>query len=207
MKHEWRKHEKNLYIPKNKPELVEIPQMQFFAIRGQGNPNDPAFADYIAVLYALSYAVKMSRKSDNVPEGYFEYTVYPLEGVWDLTEEGIKNYTGELDKNELAYNLMIRQPEFVNEEITRQTLERTKIKKPLPLLEQVEFLTLIEGKCVQMLHLGSYDNEKQSFEMMESFCLENNLKRIGKNHREIYLSDARKTVPEKLKTVLRFYVE
>jgi hypothetical protein len=207
MKHEWRKHEKNLYIPKNKPELVEIPQMQFFAIRGQGNPNDPAFADYIAVLYALSYAVKMSRKSDNVPEGYFEYTVYPLEGVWDLTEEGIKNYTGELDKNELAYNLMIRQPEFVNEEITRQTLERTKIKQPLPLLEQVEFLTLIEGKCVQMLHLGSYDNEKQSFEMMESFCLENNLKRIGKNHREIYLSDARKTVPEKLKTVLRFYVE
>lgn len=207
MKHEWRKHEKNLYIPKNRPELIDVPQMQFFSIEGEGNPNDPAFADYIAALYTISYAVKMSPKTGNAPDGYFDYTVYPLEGVWGLTEEGIENYTGTLDKNELAYNLMIRQPAFVDEGFARQTLERIKIKKPHPLLNQVKFSTLIEGKCVQMLHLGSYDTEKQSFDKMEAYCLENNLKRIGKNHREIYLSDARKTAPEKLKTVLRFYVE
>jgi hypothetical protein len=207
MKHEWRKQEKNLYIPKNKPELVKITQMRYFAVEGRGNPNDPAFADYIAALYSLSYAVRMSSKSGNEPEGYYEYTVYPLEGVWDLTEEGKRNYSEKLDKNELVYNLMIRQPSFVDEEYARQTIERTKIKKPHPLLDEVKFITLTEGKCIQMLHLGSYDNEKQSFELMESYCLENNLKRIGKNHREIYLNDARKTAPEKLKTVLRFYVE
>ena len=207
MKYEWKKQEKNLYIPKNKPELVEIPQMNFFAIEGQGNPNDSAFADHIAVLYSLSYAVRMSYKSGNSPRGYYEYTVYPLEGIWDLTEKAKQNYSEKFDKNELVYNLMIRQPDFVDEDYAKQIIENTKTKKPHPLLDNVKFITLTEGKCVQMMHLGSYDNENTSFEKMMSFSLENDLKRIGKNHREIYLNDARKTAPEKLKTVLRFYVE
>ena len=120
MKHEWRKHEKNLYIPKNKPGYRNVPPMKFFCLEGKGNPNDPFFADYIGVLYSLSYAVKMSPKKGFAPAGYFDYTVYPLEGVWDLSEKGKENYTGQLDKNELIFKLMIRQPDFVNDDFAEK---------------------------------------------------------------------------------------
>jgi len=207
MKHEWRKKEKDIYIPKNKPELISIPTYKYFMIEGNGNPNDDFFAEYIGVLYSLSYAVRMSPKSGIPPKNYFEYTVYPLEGVWDISEEAKKNYTGKLDKDSLIFNLMIRQPDFVSEGFALETIERTKKKKFHVLLDNVKFGEIEDGECVQMMHLGSYDNEPDSFKQMEQYCIANNLKRKSKQHREIYLSDVRKVIPEKLKTVLRFKVK
>ena len=207
MKYEWKKQEKSFYLPKNKPEIITVPPFNFFSIEGNGNPNDSFFGDYIGVLYSLSYAVKMSPKSGKEPKDYFDYTVYPLEGVWDITDEAKKNYNGKLDKNALVFNLMIRQPKFVSKKFADEIIEVTKKKKPNPLLDSVKYVEIEEGLCVQMLHLGSYDDEPESFRLMEEFCSINSLVRITKQHREIYLSDARKVAPEKLKTVLRFNVK
>ena len=207
MKHEWRKKEKAFYLPKSKPEYIYVPKRKFFTIEGKGNPNDDFFAEYIGVLYSLSYAVKMSPKKGMSPEGYFDYTVYPLEGVWDLSDEGRKNYDGAIDKDQLVFKLMIRQPDFVDDAFAKEIIAYTQGKKPHDLLDQVQFETIEEGDCVQMLHLGSYDSEPASFEQMETFAVQENLKRRSKKHREIYLNDARRTTPEKLKTVLRFQVE
>ncbi len=204
MKHEWKKQEKQFYLPKNKPEIIEIPEMKFFTVSGEGNPNDAAFGEYIGVLYSLSYAVRMSPKKGLAPEGYFEYTVYPLEGVWSLTEKGIADYSGSLDKDQLAFTLMIRQPDFVTDEYALETIERVKKNKPHELLDKADFQTLAEGQCIQMLHNGPYDDEPESFAMMEEYAESIGVERLSKNHREIYLSDARKTEPAKLKTVLRF---
>ena len=207
MKYEWRKQEKEYYLPKNKPQVLDIPQMKFCRIHGEGNPNDKFFSEYIGVLYSLSYAVRMIPKKGMVPEGYFEYTVYPLEGEWSLTEKGIAEYDGIIDKDQLAFNLMIRQPDFVTADFADEIINFTKKQNPHTLLDDVEFSNSTEGLCVQMLHEGPYDNEPASFCTMEEFCNNNNLKRKDKNHREIYITDARKTVPEKLKTVLRFKAE
>ncbi|RLC48749.1 MAG: hypothetical protein DRI23_10145 [Candidatus Cloacimonadota bacterium] len=206
MKHEWRKHEKDIYLPKQKPVLINIPAFNYFTIEGKGNPNDVFFAEYIGVLYSLAYAAKMSSKKGITLEGYFDYTVYPLEGVWDISDKAKQNYSGKLNKNDLVFKLMIRQPEFVTHEFADQIIDITKKKKPHKLLEEVKYETIEEGKCVQMLHVGSYDSEPASFAKMEEFCEENELERFSKKHREIYLSDARKVVAEKLKTVLRYKV-
>ena len=207
MKHEWRKHEKELYLPKNKPVKVNVPRLKFFTIEGEGNPNSDHFPEYITVLYSLSYAVKMSPKKGWEPDGYFEYTVYPLEGVWDINEEAKKNFTGVIDKDTLVFKLMIRQPDFVDKEFAYKVIERTKETKPHALLDNVKFESIEEGECVQMLHMGSYDNEPESFKIMEEYADANQWVRESKIHREIYLSDARKVAPEKLKTVLRFKIK
>jgi hypothetical protein len=207
MKYEWRKSEKNLYLPTSKPEIILIPKFKFFLVEGRGNPNDELFGEYIGVLYSLAYAVKMSYKTNKVPADYFEFTVYPLEGVWDIDEEAKKNYSGILDKNSLVFKLMIRQPDFVDDDFSSEIIEYTKKKKPHKLLDKVRFENIEEGECIQILHHGSYDNEPESFRIMEQFAHENNLKRKSHTHREIYLSDARKTASDKLKTVLRFQVE
>ncbi len=112
-----------------------------------------------------------------------------------------------MDKNDFVFKLMIRQPDFVTEDFAREMLDLTKKKKPHPFLEQVKFEKITDGLCVQMLHSGSYDDEPASFKIMEEFAEKENLTRLSKNHREIYLSDFRKVAPEKLKTVLRFWVK
>ncbi|MDY8135510.1 GyrI-like domain-containing protein [Aquimarina sp. 2201CG5-10] len=206
MKHEWRKKEKGIYIPKNKPEFINIPEFRFLTINGTGNPNDKSFQDYITVLYSLSYAIKMSPKKGITPNGYFDYTVYPLEGVWDINEEAKKTFDGSINKDDLVFKLMIRQPNFVDNVFVEQIIHHTKDKKPHPLLDRVVFETISEGNCVQMMHIGSYDSEPASFKIMEEFTENNSFKRTYKKHREIYLSDFRKVAPEKLKTVLRFNV-
>ncbi len=206
MKHEWRKHEKAIYLPKNKPEIIDVPEYKYFTIEGEGNPNSDKFPEYIGVLYSLSYAVKMSVKKGVEPAGYFDYTVYPLEGVWDINEEAKKTYDGTLNKDDLVFQLMIRQPDFVDEDFAEKMIALTKEKKPHKLLGQVKFEKIKEGACVQMMHLGSYDDEPESFKKMEEFASVENRIRLHKTHREIYLSDARKVVPEKLKTVLRFLI-
>lgn len=205
MKHEWRKHEKNLYIPKQKPEIVTIPEQRFLMIKGKGNPNGEEFSERIGVLYSLSYGIKMLPKQGYTPEGYFEYAVYPLEGLWDLTPEGRKLET--LDKDELLYTIMIRQPDFVTEEVVEKAFEKIRKKNPHRLLDQVIFNKMEEGLSVQMLHVGSYDTEPQTFTRMKKFITENNLEIVSLQHREIYLSDARRVEAEELKTVLRYRVK
>lgn len=204
MKYEWKKQAKELYLPKNKPQIVIVPSFKFFMIEGKGNPNSEDFSEAVGVLYSLAYAMKMLPKKDIIPEGYFDYTVFPLEGIWDLEEEARTLDT--LDKNKLIYTIMIRQPDFVTDDLAKEVIEMVKKKKPHPLLDKVRFNSLEDGHCVQMLHLGSFDDEPKSFSIMEDYCIENNLKRISKIHREIYISDARKTQPDKLKTVLRFKI-
>lgn len=206
MKHEWRTQEKLIYQPKGEPVVVELPAFSFFTLMGEGNPNEKPFAECVGVLYSLAYAVKMSPKKGIAPEGFYDYSVYPLEGVWDISEEGKRKFDGTIDKNELVFRLMIRQPDFVDETYALQIIEQTKKSKPHPLLEKVRFETITEGLCVQILHVGSYDNEPASFRKMEEFAENHRLIRTSKIHREIYLTDARKTSAEKLKTILRFNV-
>ena len=115
MKHEWRKHEKELYVPKEIPQLISVPKQKFFMIKGKGNPNDEDFSDRIGVLYSLSYAVRMMPKSGFVPDGYFEYTVYPLEGIWEACDIS--------DKSTFSYTIMMKQPDFITEEVAERPLK------------------------------------------------------------------------------------
>ena len=204
MKYEWRKKEKSLYLPKEKPELIEVPEFKFFMIGGKGNPNSEEFTKKIEVLYSLAYAVRMMPKKGYTPEGYYEYTVYPLEGVWDLSEEGKK--TEKLNKDELVYTIMIRQPDFVTPEVVNLAFEKVRKKKNTPLLDEVTFGTMEDSLSVQMMHIGPYDDEPRTFEQMKKFITENNLEIKTLKHREIYLSDSRKIEKTKLKTVLRYRV-
>ena len=207
MKHEWRKSEKEVYIPKQKPVIVNLKPMKYFTIEGKGNPNGEQFKENIQALYPLAYAVKIMLKKDNENiKGYNDYTVYPLEGIWDLTQKGRLEIENGLNKDELVYKIMIRQPDFVNEEIVENAIENIKNKKPYTLLDKVKFEIIDEGMCVQSLHIGSYDNEKETFDKMEKFCEENNLEILSKAHKEIYISDFRKVSIEKLKTTLRYRV-
>ena len=199
MKHEWKKHEKELYAPKEIPQLISVPKQKFFMIKGKGNPNDEDFSERIGILYSLSYAVRMMPKKGFVPEGYFEYTVYPLEGVWEAVNTS--------DKSTFSYTIMIRQPDFVTEEVVNKAFEIVNVKKPNPLLKEAYYGEMEEGLSVQVLHIGDYDDEPKSFEKMIEFMNENNLEKIGEMHREIYLSDARKVERNKLKTILRYMVK
>ena len=205
MKYEWRKIEKSLYLPGTKPEMIVIPKFNLITIEGKGDPNGPDFGDRVEALYSISYTIRMMPKKGITPEGYFEYAVYPLEGLWDLSEDG--RGRPELDKSQLLYKIMIRQPDFVTQEVFNNALEIVKKNKPIKLLDELKFEEIEDGLSVQMMHLGSYDNEKKSFDMMKDYIKENRLKIKNMVHREIYISDPRKSEPEKLKTVLRYMVE
>jgi len=208
MKHEWRKKEKAIYLPKNSPEVIDLPEYKFLSISGRGNPNSAFFGDYIGTLYSMAYAIKMTlRKMDKTPVGYVDWTVYPLEGIWDITDEAKQNYNGTINKDDLVFNLMIRQPDFIDESYFNEMLTVTKRKKQNKLLEKVKFEAITEGKCIQMMHIGSFDNEPASFQLMEEYAKSQNFIRKSKVHREIYISDFRKVAQEKLKTVLRFGVD
>ena len=207
MKHEWRKKEKSLYLPKNKPVFIDIPEQNFLIIDGEGNPNSEKFALCIQALYSLSYSIKMNLKKKGDVAGQFDYTVYPLEGIWDLNEEGREKFNGNINKDDLVFRLMIRQPDFVTQEHLNQYREEVKKKKPNPLLDQVVLEKIIDGPSIQMMHIGSFDSEPASFRIMEKFAMEEGYERKEKSHREIYLSDFRKVPEEKLKTVLRFQIK
>lgn len=208
MKYEWKKSEKELYQPKDTPALVSVPAQQFFKIKGKGNPNDGDFGQRVGVLYSLAYAVRMMPRNGFIPEGYFEYTVYPLEGLWDLSDAG--KQTAVFNKDELIYTIMIRQPAFVTREIAQRALETVRRKKPDRLLDEVIFEESPEELCVQIMHTGSYDDEPQSFAKMKQFVAENHLEIISMIHREIYIkalldSDSAED-KTKLKTILRYSV-
>lgn len=165
-KHEWRKHEKALYVPKQAPVQLEVPEFKYIVLEGVGNPNNEEFSDAIGVLYSVSYGVRMLPKKGITPEGYFEYTVYPLEALWKQVEE-----KEEFDKNNLQYRIMMRQPDFVTEELLAQVLEIVAKKKPHDRLTEVKLESIQDGDCVQALHVGSYDDEPATFAKLDEFGL------------------------------------
>jgi len=199
---DYKKDFKEIYLPKNSPCIIEVPSINYAIIDGEGDPNGEEFARATSALYSISYAVIMSCKSKEIPEGYYEYVVFPLEGVWDLVDKTKSN----TDKSNFAYSIMIRQPDFLTSELFMRFVIETKKKKPNSYLDKIRYATLTEGPCCQMLHIGSYDDEPTSFEMMEQFCKDNGYERSSLKHREIYISDPRKTEVKKLKTVLRFNI-
>ena len=201
MKYEWRKAEKSLYGVRASPKVVEVPQQSFIMLDGTGNPNLPGFAEEVSALYALAYAIKMDYKKSHTNQEIQDFTVYPLEGIWQQKEQG------ELVKEELIYTIMIAQPSFISKEMVKEALEKVKVKKPNAHYEKIRFETIKEGKCLTMLHLGSFDSEPLSFAKMDEFCKENFLNRRSLFHREIYLNNLNRTSPDKLKTILRYQVE
>ncbi len=209
MKHEWKKHEIDLYEAKATPQIITVPRQRFIMIKGEGNPNGEDFPERVGVLYSLAYPIKFSFKTlykkseaQRASYEYGDYSVYPLEGVWTTS-----NKDDPLDKACFLYTIMIRQPDYITKEMFESARTLTAKKKPHPLLDDVVFDAMEDGKSVQMLHIGSFDDEPASFAKMDAFAMENGLERLNRYHREIYLGDARKTAPEKRRTILRYQVK
>ncbi len=206
MKTEWRKTEKALYLPKAKPELVTVPAQQFIIVTGTGNPNEPVFAERVSALYSVAYALKMGLKQDPTNE-HPDFTVYPLEGLWSSTTKPTANQP--IDKSQLIYQIMIRQPEFVTAAMFQAAVAKTAVKKPNSYLKELKLETITDGDVVQILHVGTYDTEATTFAILNEYLAANHLQQRPLNgyiHREIYLSDPRRIAPEKQKTVLRIGV-
>lgn len=204
MKQEWKKSHKNLYGIKIEPVLLDVPAQQFIMIDGEGNPNAADFSERVGALYSLAYAVKMGYKKTAAGREVDDFAVYPLEGVWwQKTQAG----QGALDKNSLEYTIMIAQPDFITPEMWQDALAKTRVKKPNLLYEEVRFGSMSDGRCVSILHIGAFDDEPRSFAEMDRFCREHGLQRRSDIHREIYLSNANRTAPEKRKTLLRYAVK
>ena len=165
MKHEWRRHEKALYGAGKTPGLVDVPAQKFIVISGRGDPNGEDFSARISALYPLAYALRSVFKARDE-----DYAVYPLEGLWSGAVQG-----GAVVKSELEYELMIRQPDAATEDEFSEALDRTRRRKPSPLLDEVRFEAITDGRCVQMLHTGPYDDEPASFALMADFAAANGL--------------------------------
>ena len=203
-KYEGRKTEKAFYLPKEKgPVRIDVPEMKFFVVEGAGLPAGEEFQAVVGLLYTLSYAVRMMPKSGWTPPDYREYTVFPLEGVWRMDTDAWRG--GSLDKTKLKYRLMIRQPLFVMPDVAARAMESARKKVPAGLLERASFEPFTDGVSVQMLHVGPYDTEPETFAAMDAFLNANGLVRTERTHREIYLSDPRKVTPDKNRTLLRYF--
>lgn len=208
MAFDYKKEYKEFYMPKNKPSIVEVPPMNYIAVRGKGDPNAEGseYKRSIGLLYGIAFTIKMSKKGNHQIAGYFDYVVPPLEGFW--WQNNIKgiDYSRKEDFNFIS---MIRLPDFVTKEDFDWAIEEAARKKKED-FSKVEFFTYDEGLCVQCMHIGSYDDEPATVEMMHNFMtaegyeLDITEKRF---HHEIYLSDARRVAPEKLKTVIRHPVK
>lgn len=204
MAFDYKKEYKEFYMPKNKPSIIEIPQMNYIAVRGKGNPNDEAgeYKQSIGLLYAIAFTIKMSYKGTHKIDGYFEYVVPPLEGFW--WQDGITGIDYN-KKEEMNFISLIRLPEFVTEDEFKWAVEEATKKKNQD-FSKVEFLTYNEGLCVQCMHIGSYDNEPATIELMNNYAQENGYETDitdKRFHHEIYLSDPRRCDVSKLKTVIR----
>lgn len=204
MAYDFKKEQKELYQPKTKPVIVDVPPMRFLMMDGQGNPNtSAAYQNSLNVLYGLSYTIKMTKDWP----GWFEYVVPPLEGLWRVNDQ---LFTGPdsipLNKADLIWTAMIRQPEFVTEAVLTGALDILRRKKPELDPTGVRLEEYHEGLCVQVLHIGSYDAEPETIRAMDRFAAESGyeIDMSGeRRHHEIYLSDPRRTAQGKLKTVLR----
>lgn len=202
MKYEWKKNEKNLYGVKQKPQLIEIPSAYYIMIKGEGNPNESDFFNRVSALYSLAYGIKMLFKNMEKEElEYSDFTVFPLEGIWEKSDDE------EFDKNKLKYTIMIKQPYFITKEIFDLAFEKVKKKKLNELYDEVSFDCIESKKAIQILHIGSFDTEIESFEKLDNFVNEMNLERSEKLHTEIYLNNKNRTAEDKLKTILRYNVK
>ena len=204
MAFDYKKEYKEFYMPKNKPSIVEIPKMNYIAVRGKGNPNDEEgeYKKTIGLLYGIAFTIKMSYKGTHKIDGYFEYVVPPLEGFWWQDGRVGIDYN---QKEELNFISIIRLPDFVTKKDFDWAIEEATKKKKQD-FSKVEFLTYDEGMCVQCMHVGSYDNEPTTVELMHKYMEENGYVldiTDKKFHHEIYLSDPRKCDENKLKTVIR----
>lgn len=202
MKFEWKRQEKEIYGTNTKPCVIDVPAQKYIIISGEGNPNDEIFSDKVAALFSVAYKIRMAYKS--LVEKSCEitdYSVYPLEGIWSKVSE-----KENLVKEELQYRIMIRQPDFITREMFDNALEVAKSKKGNPYLIDISFEIICDGKCIQILHKGAFDDEPISFEVMDRYCFEHGYKRIEKEHREIYLNNANRTETANLKTILRYKI-
>lgn len=204
MAFDFKKEYKEYYLPKNKPSIVDVPKMNYIAVRGKGNPNEENgdYQNTLGLLYGVAYTIKMSYKGDHKINGFFEYVVPPLEGFWWQDGKDGIDYD---HKEQLNFISIIRLPDFVTKiDFDWAIAEATKKKKQD--FSRVEFLTYDEGLCVQCMHIGSYDDEPATVELMHKFTEDNGYKLDMTNtryHHEIYLSDPRKCDVSKLKTVIR----
>ena len=204
MAFDFKKEYREFYLPKDRPEIVTVPRVNYIAVRGRGDPNEEggAYQTAIGVLYAVAYTLKMSYKTDHRIEGFYEYVVPPLDGFW--WQAGVRG-VDYARKDAFHWISVIRLPDFVTEQDFLWAVETASAKKKLD-CSAAEFLTVEEGLCVQMMHLGPYDDEPASVARMDRYLAENgyaNDLSDTRLHHEIYLSDARKTPPEKWKTVIR----
>lgn len=208
MAFDYKKEYKEFYLPKNKPGIVEVPPMNYIAVRGKGNPNaeDSEYKQSIGLLYGIAFTIKMSKRGNHQIDGYFDYVVPPLEGFW--WQEDIQGIDYSR-KEDFHFISVIRLPDFVKREDFDWAVEQAAKKKKED-FSKVEFFTYDEGLCVQCMHIGAYDDETTTVAMMHEFMaaegyeLDITDKRF---HHEIYLSDARRVAPEKLKTVIRHPVK
>ena len=203
---DYKKDFKELYFPKTEPMIIDVPEMIYMMVDGEGDPNTSKdYKNAMEILYGLSYTIKMSVKKNEQPEGYYEYTIFPLEGLWWSVEDIFKNYK-VTDKNKFKWTSMIRQPEFVTKEVYDWALDKLKAKKPNLDYSKVRYEKFKEGLCAQLMHIGSYDNEGPSVKKLEEFIkekgYETDINDIRKHH-EIYLNNPLTTKKENLKTVIR----
>ena len=204
MAFDFKKEYKEFYLAKNKPQIVTVPPMNYIAVRGTGDPNEEggAYKAAIAVLYAVSYTIKMSKLGDHRIDGYYDFVVPPLEGFW--WQDGVQgvDYT---NKSSFHWISVIRLPDFVTQEDFDWAVAEATRKKKLD-CSIAEFMTIDEGKCVQIMHIGPYDDEPATVAVMDQYLAANGYENdfsLTRMHHEIYLSDARKIAPEKWKTVIR----
>lgn len=206
---DYKKQFKDLYQPKTVPSIIDVPEMLFIMVDGRGDPNTSAeYANALEILYGLSYSIKMRKMSGDQPDGYFEYVIPPLEGLWRLDDGGAFRGGGAAiaDKSKFVWTSMIRQPEFVTPEVFEAAKSTLARKKPALDLSLARLEKFTEGLCAQIMHIGSYDDEPATIATLERFVAEQgylNDMSGSRRHHEIYLSDSRKAAPEKLKTVIR----
>ena len=204
MAFDFKKEYKEFYMPKNKLEIVNVPTANYIAVRGKGNPNTPddEYQQAISVLYAVAYTLKMSYKTDYKIKGFFEYVVPPLEGFW--WQENVRD-ADYGNKDSFNWISVIRLPDFITKKDFEWAVETATRKKKVD-CTKAEFLTIDEGLCVQIMHIGPFDNEPETVAIMDAFLEKSGYENdINENrlHHEIYMSDARKVAPEKWKTVIR----
>ena len=204
MAFDYKKEYKEFYLPKNRPGIVTIPPMNFIAVRGTGDPNveDGAYKQSIGLLYKIAFTIKMSKRGSRQIEGYFDYVVPPLEGLWWQPDTKGIDYSR---KEDFEWIFMIRLPEFVTEKDFEWAVGEASAKKQTD-SSQAEFLTYDEGLCVQCMHIGPYDDEPATVDAMDAFAkAQGYVPDMGgfRRHHEIYLSDARRCRPQNLKTVIR----
>ena len=205
MAFDYKKEYKEFYLPPKKPTIITVPKMNYIAVRGKGDPNEEGgeYKSSIGLLYGIAFTIKMSKMGDHRIDGYFDFVVPPLEGFW--SQDGIENGIDYSRKKDLRFISAIRLPDFVTRDEFNWAVDEAEKKKKTD-FSKVEFLNVDEGLCVQCMHIGSYDDEPKTVEMMhelmrnQGYSLDLSEKRL---HHEIYLSDPRKCAKEKLRTVIR----